>query len=76
MHRATRYPFTLLIALLAVGCYRAPELSGGDQVYDPNIAATAQKDNGLAALESRGVIVAVERHDPTDAVAEIDRRRQ
>ncbi len=33
----------------APGCYRAPTLDGADQVYNPNVEATAQKDNGLAA---------------------------
>jgi CubicO group peptidase (beta-lactamase class C family) len=36
--------------LLSAGCYRAPTLTGDDQVYDPNIEATVLKDNDLAAL--------------------------
>ena len=40
----------LLFLALATGCYRAPTLSGSDQVYDPNIEATVLKDNDLAAL--------------------------
>lgn len=33
----------------APACYRAPTLTGADQVYDPNIEVTALRDNGLAA---------------------------
>ncbi|KAB2888322.1 MAG: beta-lactamase family protein [Kofleriaceae bacterium] len=50
MHRSKHHLLPAVIPLLAVGCYRAPELSGNDQVYDPNVEATRQKDSGLAAL--------------------------
>lgn len=39
----------LYLCLLAAGCYRAPTLTGSDQVYDPNIEATALKDRRLEA---------------------------
>jgi hypothetical protein len=41
---------SLVAALLAAGCYRAPKLTGNNQVYDPNIEATLLKDSDLAAL--------------------------
>jgi len=37
----------LLLAAALSGC--APKLTGLDQVYDPNVAVTMQKDSGLAA---------------------------
>lgn len=39
----------LWLCLLAASCYRAPTLTGSDQVYDPNIEATALKDRRLEA---------------------------
>ncbi len=40
----------IAIVLASVGCYRAPTLTGSDQVYDPNIEATKLKDNDLGGL--------------------------
>ncbi|HWO17392.1 MAG TPA: serine hydrolase domain-containing protein [Kofleriaceae bacterium] len=45
-----RVAASLALALAAApACYRAPTLTGTDQVHDPNIEVTAIKDNGLAA---------------------------
>ena len=50
--RCVPVPFRWALASIALlsGCYRAPRFSGSDQVYDPNVEATIQKDNGLAAM--------------------------
>ncbi|MGH8192866.1 MAG: serine hydrolase domain-containing protein [Woeseiaceae bacterium] len=50
MTRPARFWASILLVPAALsGCYRAPELTGSDQVYDPNVEATMLKDNGLAA---------------------------
>jgi CubicO group peptidase (beta-lactamase class C family) len=41
-------PVCASIAALSA-CYRAPELTGSNQVHDPNVEATMLKDSGLAA---------------------------
>ena len=54
------------LLLASVGCYRAPTLTGNDQVYDPNIEATKLKDNGLEGLIWPEVDTVVETLLPND----------
>jgi CubicO group peptidase (beta-lactamase class C family) len=44
-----RHAVSLSIALSAAACGEPPSTTGSDQVADDNVAATALKDNGLAA---------------------------